>query len=584
MPMRRSKKLLLRGSSLVQNDIGKSCSFFIHLQSHKMGTTPNSPSPRNPDPGSKPVSNPVPNTGSNPVRKLVKLLSPSREHSVTSAALLLMSATMISRVVGYLRDAYIAWSFGAGGATDTYYAAFTLPDFLFYLAAGGSISITFVSILTRYIAEKREGEAQQAFSSVVTVMSVVFAVALVFGEIFARHFVTWWFSGFSPDQITLCTTLTRILMPQPLFFLVGGVVSAVQQTRRQFLIPAVAPIIYTSFIIGFGVLFSRKIGISSLAVGAVAGALVGPLLLNAWGAGRAGIRFEFNWDTRNPAFREWLYLSVPLMLGVSVVAADDWILRRFASGEVGEITRLSYAKRLLQVPIAVLGQAVGQASLPFFARLFSEGRLKEFAGRVNMAVSRLAAVSLLATAALLAMALPITDLAFRRGHFHIADSIATAEYVSVFALSLVFWAIQGLYARAFYAARDMMRPMVAGTIITALSVPVYWALFHRYGVVGLAFASNIAIFMHTAVLAVMLHFRRMVRFGGLEWAELGRAFATAVFAFFAARAVQHVFGDSAQRLHLALSLLLMCVSWTGAVVAGLWLTRSKLLGVLLRRS
>ena len=94
------------------------------------------------------------------------------------------------------------------------------------------------------------------------------------------------------------------------------------------------------------------------------------------GAARIGTGYRPSFDIRNPAFREWVKLSVPLMLGVSLVTADDWILRHYAASGVGDITRLTFAKRLFAVPIAVLGQATGQASLPFFARLFNEKKLR----------------------------------------------------------------------------------------------------------------------------------------------------------------------------------------------------------------
>src|SRR6202030_549903 len=124
-----------------------------------------------------------------------------------------------------------------------------------------------------------------------------------------------------------------------------------------------------------------------------------------------------SFDVKNPAFREWVKLSVPLMLGVSLVTADDWILRHYASSGVGDITRLTFSKRLFAVPIAVLGQATGQASLPFFARLFNEKKLKEFAATVNDSVYRVSAASFLATAWMMAAALPMIDLVYRRGKF-----------------------------------------------------------------------------------------------------------------------------------------------------------------------
>src|SRR5258706_12035953 len=112
-------------------------------------------------------------------------------------------------------------------------------------------------------------------------------------------------------------------------------------------------------------------------------------------------------------------MSVPLLLVAFVVAAVDWFFRKIASFGSGDITRLNYAKRLLQVPIAVLGQAVGQGSLPFFARLFSEGKHAQFAWRENESVSRLGSVLPMASAWMIPAAGPITDLAFRRGRFNL---------------------------------------------------------------------------------------------------------------------------------------------------------------------
>src|SRR5207253_9391460 len=157
------------------------------------------------------------------------------------------------------------------------------------------------------------------------------------------------------------------------------------------------PLIYNVFIILGGVVLGRQFGIVSLAYGALAGSIIGPFLVNAIGAARIGTGYRLSFDVNNSAFREWVRLSVPLMLGVSLVTADDWILRYFASSGIGDIARLNYAKRLFAVPMAVLGQATGQASLPFFARLFGEKRMQEFAITVNASVYRIAAVSFLAT-------------------------------------------------------------------------------------------------------------------------------------------------------------------------------------------
>jgi putative peptidoglycan lipid II flippase len=525
--------------------------------------------------------------------RLLRFFRPSHQHTAFSATLLLMSAVMLSRVVGYVREAYIAYAFGAGGRTDVFVAAFTLPDWLNYIVAGGAASITFISIYTRFLAEKRDADAQKTFSIVITVMTVVMIAGTIVTEIFTPQFVSWMFGpsaahkGFSPEQIDLCVHLTRILLPAQIFFYVGGVVSAVLLSHRLFLFPAFGPLLYNVFIIAGGVIGGRHFGIASLAYGALLGSIAGPFLASVIGAARIGTGYRPSFDITNPAFREWVKLSVPLMLGVSLVTADDWILRHYAASGVGDISHLNYAKRLFAVPIAVLGQATGQASLPFFARLFNEKRLPEFAATVNDSVYRVSAASFLATGWMMAAALPLIDLVYRRGQFLVSDTQTTAIYFFWFSLSLALWSAQGLYARAFYAAGDTLTPMVAVTVITGASLPVYSLLFHRYGVVGLAFASDIGIGANLLALALLLHIRKLVSLGTLRWAELGKSAVTAVVAGAAslevAKSVPLPAYGHGSRVTDLLQLGLISVTWAAAIAVGLWLLRSQLPNDLRRR-
>ncbi len=477
--------------------------------------------------------------------RLLRLLRPSHQHSAFSATLLLMTAVMVSRVIGYVREAYIAYAFGAGPATDAYVAGFTIPDWLNYLVAGGTASITFVSIYTRFLAEKREDEAQKTFSVIITVMTAVLGAGILLAEVFTPQISRQLFPKFTPEQMQLCVHLTRILLPAQLFFYVGGVVSAVLLSRRLFLFPAFGPLLYNAAIILGGMLLS--------------------------------------FDTRNPAFREWVRLSIPLMLGVSLVTADDWILRYFASGVAGDITRLNFAKRLFAVPIAVLGQATSQASLPFFAKLFGEKRLQEFADTVNGSIYRIVATSLLATSFMMAAALPLIDLVYRRGHFLFSDSLETSRYFFWFSLSLCFWAAQGLYSRAFYASGNTLTPMVASSLITLASIPMYSALFRHFSTVGLAMASDLGIVANTLALAILLHRRQVVRVDGLRWSEIGKSGVVATAAGLLSYQVAHWLMVSNSRIADVKALGLITITWAGAVAAGLWLTRSSLPGDLRRR-
>jgi len=332
-------------------------------------------------------------SGSNPRgaglgARVLRLLQPSHQHSALSATLLLMGSVMLARVIGYLREMYVAWAFGAGPTTDAYVAAFQIPDYLFYLLAGGTTSITFISIYTRHTSRGEEEKAQEAFNTTVTIMSVIALAGTVLVEWFTPQIARLIFPKFNPDQMALCVYLTRIILPGQIFFYAGGIVSAVLLSKRMFLYPALSPVLYGSSIIVGGLIGAQRFGIAALAYGALAGSFIGPFLINSIGAAKTGLQYRWSIDFRNREFHEWVKLSIPLMLGVSLVSADDWILRYFASGGAGEISRLNYAKRLFALPISILGQAAGQASMPFFARLFGEGKRAEFAESVNQSVYR----------------------------------------------------------------------------------------------------------------------------------------------------------------------------------------------------
>jgi putative peptidoglycan lipid II flippase len=506
----------------------------------------------------------------------LRLLRPSHQHTALSATVLLMSTIMLSRVIGYVREAYIAWAFGANSITDAYNAGFTIPDWLNYLVAGGTASITFVSIYTRFLAENREKEAEKTFSVIITVMTAVLLVGIVLAETFAPQLNHLMFSKFSPEQFRLCVHLTRILLPAQLFFYVGGVVSAVLLSRRLFLLPALGPLIYNAGIILGGLLFSRRLGISALAYGAVVGSFVGIFLISAIGAARIGTGYRISFEVGNPAFREWVRLSIPLMLGVSLVTADDWILRYFASGGVGYITRLNYAKRLFAVPIAVLGQATSQASLPFFAKLFGEKRLREFSDTVNGSVYRIVAISVLATSWMTAASLPLIDLVYRRGRFLFSDSQETAIYFFWFSLALLFWAAQGLYARAFYAAGNTLTPMLATSLITVASIPLYSALYRAFSTVGLAMASDLGIMANMVALALLLNRRGLVHTGSLNWKEIAKTAVVGLGAGIISYRMAGLIAIRGSRLADLESLAIVTITWAATVALGLWLSRAQL--------
>ena len=270
------------------------------------------------------------------------------------------------------------------------------------------------------------------------------------------------------------------------------------------------------------------------------------------------------------------------MIGVSLVMFDGLFLNYFGSMKVGGITLLNNAKDLFNAPFNVIGPAAGAASLPFFASLFQQGREWEFSQSVGRSVSRLAAIGLLVSAWMVALAPWLMDL-FRGGRLRRTDAVATTALFEVLAVTLALWAVQGIYARAFYAASDTRTPAIAGTVIVVLSAPVYWLLFRSDGMQGLAVASDVGIAVQTVTLAVLLHRKRLVSLLHLEFGELAKALLAAVFAgwatWTAARKMPLVETHTGDALVIAGGTL----AWAVTAVVVLLLLRSKLPGQVLRR-
>ncbi len=497
-----------------------------------------------------------------------------------------MLSSLLSGILGLVRTKYIAFVFGAGRTTDAYNAAFNLPDMINYFLVGGVASITLVSILNKHREAGDEEGADRALSVVLLAMIAVLGTGILIAEVFAPVYTRVFFPALDPETAALCTHLTRILLPAQLFFFAGGVLGSRLLVRKIFLYQAITPLIYNIGIILGGVFLAGRYGIDSLAFGVLAGAFIGSTLLNAIGAFRSGLRFFPIFNLRHPAFVEWLKLSLPLMIGVSLAMADKWILSYFATADPGGYTRLTNAKALFNAPLVIVGAAAGAASLPFFSSLFAQSKLYEFNAAVNRSVSRLLAVAFLITAWMSALAIPIVDL-LRGGHYKPADALSTAHYFAIFALSLALWSAQGIYARAFYAARNTLVPAISGTVVTCLSIPIYALLFRRFGVVGLAIASNLGILAHTVALAMLLHKYRLVSIACLEYAELARAAIAAAIAFAATnaavlaipRAITLTPGYRGDLLTISFGTIV----WAVLAAAILEVTRSNLLRQILRR-
>ncbi len=516
-------------------------------------------------------------------RGLFALLNPKAGHTAGSAALLLMMSSLLSGVLALVRTKYINYLFGAGAAQDAYRAAFTLPNLLNYFLIGGAASISLITILNRYREAGDDEGADRALSVILTNMLAVLGAGVLLAEIFAPQYVNLANKGFQGDpRAALCTALTRLLIPVQLFIFIGSVMSARLQVRKIFIYQAFTPLLYNGGIILGAFLLHRQFGIFSLAYGALFGMLIGSALLNTLGALRTGLQFRPRVNFGDPAFREWFRLSLPLMIGVSLVMFDGIFMNYFASVRVGGVTLINNAKDLFNAPFNVIGPAAGAASLPFFASLFQSGRLHDFSASVGRSVSRLLGVGLLVSAWMIALAPWLMDL-FRGGRFHLSDAAEMTRLFAVLSITLGIWAVQGIYARAFYAASDTRTPAITGTAITVLSVPLYWLLFRAQGLEGLAVASDIGITAQTLSLAVLLHRRRLVSLLHLEGWEIARSAGAAICAAVAIGFVAYRLPAAHSHTQDAIIIAAGSLIWALVAFAVLFFTGSKLPRQILRR-
>jgi putative peptidoglycan lipid II flippase len=450
------------------------------------------------------------------------VLRPSHTHTAFTASILLSASSLLSAIIGLGRGKYIAWAFGAGPQTDAYIAAFRLPDLMNNFLVGGAVSITFVTILNRYREGGEEAEGERVLFTVLNLVGLILCVATAALMFLAEPYIRFTNPGFTPAQIALCVRMTRILLPGQVFLFGGSVLGATLLVRKQFLYQALTPILYNLCIIGGGVLLARRVGIPSLAIGATTGFLLGSLVLNAFGAARAGVRYRWTIALRHPGLRLWLRMTLPLMFGFTLPFLDQYFAGYYASSGSGDITRLANAKQLFSAPMSMLAQAAGVASLPFFSQLWAENKRFEFAVGVADSVSRVVALGLLASSAMIALAEPIVGLFFGGGRITPADVQRTALFFALYTLSLFLWSAQAIYARSFYAAGITWLPMLASTVITVVAFPLYGLGYSWHGAAGLALASDAGIALQALSLALLLHQRRMVSLADLDYAEIGR--------------------------------------------------------------
>ncbi|MCK8603121.1 murein biosynthesis integral membrane protein MurJ [Desulfoferrobacter suflitae] len=431
------------------------------------------------------------------------------------AAFIMGASILVSRFMGLIRDKTISYFFGASNQSDLYFAAFVIPDFINYLLAGAYFSITLIPLLADYF-DHNEQDGWHFFSTVFTWIGLIISVLTGVAMILAPQLAHIAAPGLQEEDLTRLAWFLRIILPAQICFLLGSCLSAVLYLRKQFTVPALTPLIYNLSIIAGGVLLHGW-GIVGFCWGVLAGALLGNLLLPylavRWGG---GLRLRFS--LYHPGLKRFIVLALPLMLGQSIVVLDEQLVRVFGSlAGVGAISWLSYARRIMLVPVGVVAQAAGVASFPFLADLFSKKNFTQFHKTLNEALKSVLTLLIPVSLWMMVVARPTITLIFQQGHFGWQDTEQTALLLQILLAAVFCWGFQQVLGRGFYACQDTLTPAILGTIVMLISLPVYYVLTQHYQAVGVALASAISVALYTAALFLWW----LYRFGGESFAGLG---------------------------------------------------------------
>ncbi len=408
------------------------------------------------------------------------------------AAVLAVSVAL-SRVLGYVREGVISRLLGNGAEVDAYRAAFMLPDLLNYFLAGGALSIAFIPFYTR-IRDADGDAAAQRFLAVVMGTTGSLAVAVTIAMwLGADRLVALQFPRFDAEQTELTVRLTRIVLPAQIFFITGGVLRGALMARGHFVAQTLAPLLYNGAIIVCGLLFGAQHGAEGFAWGALLGAALGPFGA-AWVESRRveGLRFGARISFTDASLGSYLVAALPLMLGVTLLTVDEWYDKWFGGLlAAGSIAALGYARVLMQLPVAIVGQAIATAALPTLARLASEGREEELNETLLGALRAGVTLACFGAVAAFVFATPLVRVVYEGGEFTPEDTLRVAGLLAIFAFAVPAWIVQQIAVRGFYARGDTWRPMWLGTVIAALAVVLYFWLGNQYGARGLAAAGAI---------------------------------------------------------------------------------------------
>ena len=439
------------------------------------------------------------------------------ERQVIRAVGSIGTATLASRILGFIRDAVVALAFGAGPVTDAFFVAFRIPNILRRLLAEGALSTAIVPVFSDYAATRPRDEFAHMLRAVAGAALAVLTVTSVLGVIVSPWLLRVIAPGFSSDpaQVSVAVLLTRVMFPYVLLVGLSALVMGALNAHGRFFAAALGPAVLNLGMIGGALLLSSRVepAIVSLAIGVLVGG-VGQLAVQLPSLRACGLLVPPVWQPRHPAVTRVATLLLPAVFGLAAVQVMVFINTLLASLlPAGSISYLYYADRVMVFPLGIFGIALASASLPTMSRQAAAGDTRGVAATLGFALRLSMFVSLPATVGLVILSGPIVRVLFERGLFTAADTAGTAHALVWYSVGLTGFAGARIVAQAFYATGQPGTAVRLGVMAIIVNAVSAIALMGPMAHAGLALASSIGTFAHLAGL-VWVARRRFGPIGG----------------------------------------------------------------------
>lgn len=430
-------------------------------------------------------------------------------------------ATLLSRPLGFVREAVQAALFGASRLTDAFLVAYNVPEMIQTLFFSGVLSNFFVPVITRY--RNRAAELNRVFS---LSLDAAFGIALVLAGVCyvaAPAILTVAAPGLGGDDHDLAVFLFRLMLPMLVVHCLLAVIKGTLNSLDHYAMPEYAGVFFNLVMIACALSLAGAYGIRSLAIGVVAGSLV-QLLVQIPALARAGIRYRPSFAFRHPALREMGGLVLGAFIATAVVPINAFIARALASTLAeGSISALAYAFRIFLLPVSLFAVPVYTVLLTDLSAAHqADGAEQEFKDKAAAGLSLLFAVGLPATALVVGLAMPITRLLYQRGQFTPEDVVLTSQALMAYGVGIVAYGSSQVMVRLFNATKDTRTPAVVGLVSVGLNALGGWLLMQVWGHWGIALMISLASGLNTLILYAIFRRRR----GPLNEALLARQFAT----------------------------------------------------------